>query len=155
MVQIKKRKHPKFNIPNFGTKKRKRVKARWRKQRGIDNKKRVKKNFMGAEPTIGWGNKKEIKGLRINNKKPVLIKNINEFKHKLKEFENEKQNYLFILSHDLGMKKRLELINLAKQNNIKVSNKNINEDLLNKIKNKQLNNNKKEPDKKPNTEALK
>ena len=39
---MQKKTHPTFSIPNFGSKHRKRVPARWRKQRGIDNKKRIK-----------------------------------------------------------------------------------------------------------------
>lgn len=144
-ILIKKRKHPVFNVPNYGAKKRSRVKARWRKQRGIDNKKRVKKNFTGAEPTIGYGNKKEVKGLRINNKRPILINNINDFKEKLNDIK-EKQNYLFILSHGIGTKKRLVLIDFAKQNNVKIANKNVNQKVVEKMnkkeKDKQINKNK-------------
>ena len=40
-MKMIKRKHPRFNVPNYGAKKRKRVMARWRKQRGVDNKKRI------------------------------------------------------------------------------------------------------------------
>ena len=75
---MNKKSHPKFNVPNFGAKKRSRVKARWRKQRGIDNKKRTKKSFMGAEPTIGYGNPKELKGVRANGRKIMLVHNVNE-----------------------------------------------------------------------------
>ncbi|MEM0106653.1 MAG: eL32 family ribosomal protein, partial [Candidatus Micrarchaeaceae archaeon] len=58
--------HPKFLVPNVYAKNRSRVKDRWRKQRGIDNKKRIKKAFMGAEPTIGYRNPSSIRGTRKN-----------------------------------------------------------------------------------------
>ncbi|MDE1811213.1 MAG: hypothetical protein KGH66_04175, partial [Candidatus Micrarchaeota archaeon] len=63
-ITMKKKPHPKFNVPNFGARSMSRVPERWRKQRGIDNKKRIKRNFMGAEPTIGYGNPKAIRGVR-------------------------------------------------------------------------------------------
>jgi ribosomal protein L32E len=63
-MAIKKKGHPTFNVPNFGSKSRSRVKARWRKQRGIDNKKREKMDFMGAEPTIGYRNPESLRGVR-------------------------------------------------------------------------------------------
>ena len=40
---VKKKSHPNFKVPNYGAKTGRRVKARWRKQRGIDNKKRIKR----------------------------------------------------------------------------------------------------------------
>ena len=67
-------------MPNFGAKSRSRVKARWRKQRGIDNKKRVKKDFMGAEPTIGYRNPEILRGVRENGKRIVLVHNVDELK---------------------------------------------------------------------------
>ncbi|MGC8571859.1 MAG: eL32 family ribosomal protein [Candidatus Micrarchaeia archaeon] len=120
----KKKNHPKFNVPNFGAKNRKRVKERWRKQRGIDNKKRVKKSFAGASPSIGYGNPEEIKGVRADNKRLMLIHNKNEM---LKFIEDSKsknlnQQYNAVLSSTLSKRKRLEIIMLAKQNNIHVVN---------------------------------
>ncbi len=79
-IKIKKKGHPHFNVPNFGSKSRSRVKARWRKQRGIDNKKREKMNFMGAEPTIGYGNPAEIRGMRVNGKRISIVHNVDELK---------------------------------------------------------------------------
>ncbi len=75
-----KKSHPTFNVPNFGSKSRSRVKARWRKQRGIDNKKRVKKDFMGAEPTIGYRNPESLRGVRASGKRVVLVHNVEELK---------------------------------------------------------------------------
>jgi len=73
-----KKSHPTFNVPNFGAKARSRVKPRWRKQRGIDNKKRIKKDFMGAEPTIGYRNPESLRGVRENGKKIVIVHNVDE-----------------------------------------------------------------------------
>ena len=70
-----KKKHPKFNVPNYGAKNRKRVKERWRKQRGEDNKKRIKKAFMGAEPTIGYRNPDSVRGVRSNGRRLEIVHN--------------------------------------------------------------------------------
>lgn len=79
-ITIKKKGHPTFNVPNFGAKSRSRVKPRWRKQRGIDNKKREKMDFMGAEPTIGYRNPESLRGVRANGKRIALVHNLDELK---------------------------------------------------------------------------
>jgi len=44
--------HPSFKRPNYGFKKR--VKANWRKPRGIDSKQRMKRIAYGHVPLIGY-----------------------------------------------------------------------------------------------------
>ena len=61
---MQKKTHPKFNIPNYGTRAGAAVKDRWRKQRGIDNKKRIKRSYAGASPEIGYRNPEELRGIR-------------------------------------------------------------------------------------------
>ncbi len=119
-MAMKKKSHPKFNVPNFGAKNRKRVKERWRKQRGADNKKRIKKAFAGAEPNIGYGNPEETRGVRANGKKVLLIQNINELKQMLAD--PDIADYDVSLASSLSRKKRLEIIALANQNKIRVTN---------------------------------
>lgn len=80
MVHAKKRKHPKFLRPNYGRSKRKRVKRRWRSQRGIDNKKRLKLKYMGASPSIGYGQPKEIRGLHPKGLPEILVQSPDELK---------------------------------------------------------------------------
>ncbi len=79
-MAIRKKGHPTFNVPNFGAKSRKRVLPRWRKQRGIDNKKREKMDFMGAEPTIGYRNPEHLRGVRASGKRIVIVHNVDELK---------------------------------------------------------------------------
>ncbi len=135
MAKIKKRDHPTFNVPNYGSKKRKRVKPRWRKQRGIDNKKRVKKNFMGAEPTIGYGNKKEVKGLRSDGRKPLLVNSVQELRQRISEIktDEDKKKFLLIINHSIGTKKRQEMIELANKSSVKIANKGLNQGVINKF----------------------
>jgi len=118
-----KKTHPKFNVPNFGAKNRKRVKERWRKQRGIDNKKRVKKSFMGASPSIGYKNPDALIGVRANGKRLLLVHNKNDMLDFINKIEKGKEpEFDVMLAGNLSKRKRLEIIELAKQNNIHVAN---------------------------------
>ncbi|MCL4373423.1 MAG: hypothetical protein M1360_00295 [Candidatus Marsarchaeota archaeon] len=115
---VTKKSHPKFNVPNFGAKHMKRVKERWRKQRGIDNKKRIKKKFMGAEPTIGYRNPAELRGTRRDGKKAVLISNMNE----LRSVIENGADVDIILAGSISTRKKAELSKLALDNKIHVAN---------------------------------
>ncbi|MCL4382012.1 eL32 family ribosomal protein [Candidatus Marsarchaeota archaeon] len=116
-MNVKKKKHPKFYVPNFGTKSRKGVKERWRKQRGIDNKKRIKKRFMGAEPNIGHGNKKELRGVKINGKVNLLVRNKKEFQAAL---ENPSADIVF--AHSMSKKLRGEMAKIAEGKKVRITN---------------------------------
>lgn len=75
---VTKKSKPKFNVLNAGFKVR--VKARWRKPRGIDNKKRIRCDFAGASPRVGYGNAIEVRGMHPTGLFEVLIHNANELK---------------------------------------------------------------------------
>jgi large subunit ribosomal protein L32e len=115
-----KKKHPKFNVPNFGAKGRSRVPSRWRKQRGIDNKKRTKKSFMGAEPTIGYGNPPSLRGVRANGKRVMLVRNANELREMIKE--KRLGGYDVTIVRSVSLRKRIEITMLANKSDIKVTN---------------------------------
>jgi len=72
---VKKRK-PKFNVPNLGFFKS--VKPRWRKPRGTHNKKRMKFQFMGALPKVGYRNDVRTRGLHSSGVREVLVNNMAE-----------------------------------------------------------------------------
>src|SRR5271155_1137685 len=111
VIFMQKKTHPTFSIPNFGSKSRKRVLPRWRKQRGIDNKKRIKRNFMGAEPTIGYGNPESLKGIRINGMRVMLVRNLNELKTLIKEKKLE--GYDVTIAKGVSSRKRIEMSKVA------------------------------------------
>ncbi len=117
---MQKKSHPKFNVPNFGAKNRKHVKERWRKQRGIDNKKRIKKAFMGAEPTIGYRNPESLRGVRADGRRSVLVTNLNDLKEFLRN--PEVANYDVILAGALSRRKKMEITKLAMEHSINVTN---------------------------------
>ncbi len=119
-MNIKKKSHPRFNVPNQGAANRSRVKDSWRKQRGVDNKKRVKKKFAGAEPTIGYGNPESVKGIRANGKRTVVIQNLEELKQVI---ENpDMTDYDVTFASTLSRRKRIEMVKLAEQNKLRVTN---------------------------------
>jgi large subunit ribosomal protein L32e len=77
-MAIKKRKHPQFLRPNYGRSSRSRIKRSWRRQRGIDNKKRLKIKYMGASPSIGYGQPSAIRGLHPRGLPEVLVQSPSE-----------------------------------------------------------------------------
>lgn len=117
---MKKRRHPKFNIPNFGARSRKRVQARWRKQRGIDNKKRIKKDFMGAEPTIGYGNPASIKHIRASGKRLEIVHNIAELR--ALQMRGDSENYEAAIAHEVSNRKRKEIVHAADGGRVRIVN---------------------------------
>lgn len=70
---VSKRKHPKFLRPNYGRSSRSRIKKAWRRPRGIDNKKRQKLKYMGASPSIGYGQPFVIRGFHPSGMPEVLV----------------------------------------------------------------------------------
>jgi len=114
---IKKRTHPKFRVPNFGLKSRKGVKARWRKQRGIDSKLRIKEKGYGASPSIGYKNAKGVRFTRQDGTREVLIHNEKEL---LAVSSGVKEVAVF--AHDISVRKRVALLKVANAKGIKVVN---------------------------------
>ncbi|MDE1868677.1 MAG: hypothetical protein KGH60_01790 [Candidatus Micrarchaeota archaeon] len=117
---LKKKSHPKFNVPNFGARSRSRVPERWRKQRGIDNKKRIKKDFMGAEPTIGYKTPDKIMHVRPSGLRSVIVHNANELKELIAAKRLE--GYEVTIAKPVAKRKRIEIITLAKSSNVRVTN---------------------------------
>jgi len=117
---MNKKTHPTFSIPNYGSKHRKRVLPRWRKQRGIDNKKRVKYAFMGAEPTIGYGNPASLKGVRVNGNKTVLVHNADELKMLIQK--GALKNYDVIIAKGVATRKRIAITEIANKAKVNVTN---------------------------------
>ncbi|MFI5412702.1 MAG: eL32 family ribosomal protein, partial [Candidatus Micrarchaeales archaeon] len=91
-----------------------------RKQRGIDSKKRVKKAFAGAEPTIGYGNPESLRGVRVNGRKIVVVHNMNELKDVIGNPDMDEVD--ITLASTLSRRKRIELVKLADQNKMHVTN---------------------------------
>ncbi|MEM3369354.1 MAG: eL32 family ribosomal protein [Candidatus Micrarchaeia archaeon] len=108
------RKHPKFLPPNYGRKKR--VKMRWRKPRGIDNKKRVGKKIMGASPKIGWRSARNDRDFHPSGVKEILVRS-------LKDMDGiPEKGFAIRIAAAVGAKKRELIIKKAKEMKIEVLN---------------------------------
>lgn len=115
---MNKKSHPKFVVPNFGAPNRKRVKERWRKQRGIDNKKRVKRSGYGAVPNIGYKNPESIRNIRADGTKGVLVRNQKDL-----ESMQGVPGVSIILAHGLSTRKKIMLQKIASQKGLNIVNK--------------------------------
>ena len=112
-----KRSNPKFRVPNYGAPNRKGVKARWRHQRGIDNKRRVKKLNRGPLPKIGYKNSDVVRYSRPDGSFELLVHNKAELLSVL-----AMPGYVARFAHDLSTRKRVDLKRLADENKIAVLN---------------------------------
>jgi large subunit ribosomal protein L32e len=122
ITTLKKKHHPKFNVPNYGAKSRSRVKPRWRKQRGIDSKKRIKKAYMGAEPTIGYKTPAALIGVRESGKRLFVIHNIMELTSEVKRNTGFAKEYEIAIARGVGKRKGTEIIKMAKSIGTRVTN---------------------------------
>ncbi len=112
MAVIKKKKKPKFNVPNLGFFKS--VKKRWRRPRGTHNKKRMKFQFMGALPKIGYRNAADTRGLHPCGSFEVLV-------HNEQELEGLTGVVIRIAS-GVGGRKKVAIVAKAKSINLPIVN---------------------------------
>ncbi len=116
-MAIKKRDRIKFRVPNYGAVGRSRVGKRWRKQRGIDNKRRVKKMNRGPVPKIGYKNSDAVRYSRPDGSFELVVHNRQELLSVL-----SMPGYSAKFAHNLSARKRDELRKTATEQNINVLN---------------------------------
>lgn len=95
--------------------KRRKNKQVWRRPSGRDNKMREKRRGYPAVVSIGYGTKKEEKGL-VRGKTPVKINTI-------KDLEKIVKGKIGILGR-IGKKKKIEIAKIAKEKKIEIYNLN-------------------------------
>ncbi|MFA4953429.1 MAG: eL32 family ribosomal protein [Candidatus Pacearchaeota archaeon] len=86
----------------------------WRKPTGRHNKMRERRKGYPVIVSIGYRTEKKSRG-EINNKKPVRIMNI-------KDLEKLGKENIAIIGK-IGMRKKTEIIKIAKERNIEIANK--------------------------------
>ncbi len=105
--------------------KNRKKKQKWKNPKGRDNKMRERRKGYPAVISIGY--KKDKKNLgKIENKVPVIVKNLNEL-------EKIKKNEIVILGR-IGKKKKIEVAKKAEEMKIKIHNLNIKKFLNNSKK---------------------
>ena len=109
---IKKKAKPKFNVQNLGFMKS--VKARWRKPRGMGNKKRRKHQWAGASPRVGYKNAAAIRGNHPTGLPEMLVANP-------KQLDGVKGKLVRIIAA-VGALKALEIMKAAKTAGLTVLN---------------------------------
>ncbi|WP_338601079.1 50S ribosomal protein L32e [Sulfolobus tengchongensis] len=95
---------------------------KWRRPYGRDNKTRLKIRGFPPIVSVGYRLPKEIRELHPTGLKQVLVHNVNE----LIKLQNQKDNVIVIIASSVGFKKRIEILNKAKELGLKVSNGGIN-----------------------------
>jgi len=103
-----------FRYSKLGSNRKK--KQVWRRPSGRDNKMREKRRGYPAVVSIGYGTKRQERGL-IEGKSPVKIM-------ALKDLEKMEKNQIGVLGK-VGKKKTLEIAKIAEKKGIKFSNLNV------------------------------
>lgn len=121
---LKLRKKIKSKKPNFVRQeynKKKSLKKKWHKPKGIHSKLRLNKAGHIKKPSPGFGSPKKVCYLTPEGFKPYLIKN-------LSDLDIVNTGGVIILSSTLGIKKKIQILEKIKELKLKVSNiKNIDE----------------------------
>ncbi len=113
-AEAKKRK-PTFNRTEYH--KRGRLqKSGWRRPTGFHSKLRQYHKSKGKRVRIGYKMPEEVRGLHKSGKQFVYVTNLNDLK------SVDKQSQLVVISHTLGQRKTIELINQAKKIGIEIYN---------------------------------
>lgn len=99
--------------------KKKRVGTSWRRPKGLQNKRRLRKKGYAPVVKIGFRNKKEFRGTTKHGLKIVLITNISQLE------SIDKKTEVIIVSGKVGNKKRLPILELAKKKDLKIINLNV------------------------------
>ena len=105
---------PKFNA--FESWRFVKIKPRWRRPRGIDNKMRTNEKGWPKVANIGWRGPAAVRGLHPTGKEEVLINNIND----LKTINNDTQ--IARISRTVGGKKRTQILEEAEKLGVKILN---------------------------------
>ena len=94
----------------------KRVKDSWRKARGIDSRTRIKSKSGVKSPSVGYRGPKKVRGLHPSGYEEVRVYNIND----LKDLNNKK--HAIKISTNLGVRKRIGVIDYAQSRGFKILN---------------------------------
>jgi large subunit ribosomal protein L32e len=92
-----------------------RVKSSWRKPRGKTSRMRRRIKGWPKIVSVGYGNKRKLKGLHPSGYKPVIV-------HNVKELEKINKAQAAVIAHSVGERKKLQIIEKAKELGLKILN---------------------------------
>ncbi|EJW04601.1 hypothetical protein EDEG_01185 [Edhazardia aedis USNM 41457] len=118
LIQFTKVKKTNMEFNRFHSDRYKRVKKAWRKPRGIDN--RVRRKLRGAIKMPGkrYMNSKATLHTLPNGFRNALVSNVKE----LETLIGQNRFYCATIRHSVGAKKRIAIVNRAKELDIHVTN---------------------------------
>jgi large subunit ribosomal protein L32e len=94
----------------------KKVKKVWRMPRGTHTKLKIKEKSKGSMPNVGYGAPRELRGLHPSGLKEVMIYNLKDLEKVNKEKDAGR------LSSTIGQRKRKDILDRAKQLQIRILN---------------------------------
>ncbi len=94
-----------------------RVKPNWRKPKGKSSRMRRRIKGWPKLVSVGYGNKKELRGLHPSGHQPVIVHNINELE------KINKDTQAVVIAHTVGERKKLQILEKAKELGLKVLNR--------------------------------
>lgn len=111
-----KRKKPKFLRQEWWRFDKFKNDPKWRRPKGTDSKMRMKLKGKARSPSIGWSSPRLVRGLHPSGYEDVLV-------HNVKELEMlDPQRQAARIAHTVGKRKRMAIIERAKELGIKVLN---------------------------------
>ncbi|BCS92090.1 50S ribosomal protein L32e [Metallosphaera sp. J1] len=91
---------------------------RWRRTRGQDNKTRLRIKGFPKPVMVGFRSPKVIRYLHPSGLREVIVNNVNE----VESLKDSKDKIILRISGKVGLKKRLEIINKAKEMGFRIAN---------------------------------
>lgn len=112
------RKKTKSKKPNFVRQDfhKKRLKKKWKKPRGLHSKVRLMFRGKPKKISTGFSAPKKVRGLHKSGLKPVLVNSLKDIGKMKKEVEGA------VIGHNVGLKKKQELLKKLKETELKVLN---------------------------------
>ncbi len=109
-----KAKKPEFLVQDYH--RRKELPRKWRKPRGMHSKMRMRKKGHPKQAEIGYGSPKQTRNLDRKGMRRVLVSSAKKLD------DIDKSTEVAVISHGVGLKKKLEIIKAAEQKGITVAN---------------------------------